>query len=95
MTSFYLLFTGENKKKTSRFFSGGRGRGVTPIDWDTGFFYLFPGLHCTCIFSMEFFLVYRSIFWFCCHTYLRKILGVAPYYLKFSLGYGYPHLLFA
>ena len=26
---------------------------------------------------MEFFLVYASIFWFCYHTYLKKIRGVA------------------
>ena len=48
------------------------------------------------VFSMEFFLVYRSIFWFCYHTYLTKKseeLPLACLYLKFSLGYCYPHLL--
>ena len=49
------------------------------------------------IFSIEFFLVYGSIFWFYCHTYLTKNLRSCPWlvYSKFSLGYSYPHLLFA
>ena len=49
------------------------------------------------VFSMEFFLVYGSVFWFCCNTYLTKNLRSCPWlvYLKFSLGYGYHHLLFA
>ena len=38
-------------------------------------FYLFRGL---CVLSMEFFLVYESIFWFCCHTYLTKNLRSCP-----------------
>ena len=38
---------------------------------------------------------YGSIFWFCYHTYRTKNqeLPLACLYLKFSLGYGYPHLL--
>ena len=70
------IFTGENKKKTSRIF------------------YLFRSLR---VFSIEFFLVYGSIFWFYCHTYLTKNLKSFPWlvYLKFPLGYGYPHPLFA
>ena len=57
-------------------------------------FDLFRGLR---VFSIEFFLVYESIFWFCCHTYLTKNLRSCPWlvYLKFSLGYGYPQPLFA
>ena len=51
------IFTGENKKKTSRIFDD------------------FWGLR---VFLMYFCLVYRSIFWFCCHIYLTKIWGVAP-----------------
>ena len=39
-------------------------------------FYLFRSLR---IFSMEFFLVYGSIFWFCCHTYLKKYLRSCPW----------------
>ena len=57
-------------------------------------FDLFQSLH---VFSIEFFLVYGSIFWFYCHTYLTKNLRSCPWlvYLTFSLGYGYPHPLFA
>ena len=42
------------------------------------------------------FLVYGSIIWFCYQTYLTKKseeLPLACLYLKFSLSYGYPHLL--
>ena len=60
-------------------------------------FYLFRGLHCTCFFFNGTFLVCGSIFWLCCHTYLTKNLRSCPWlvYLKFLLGYCYPHLLFA
>ena len=53
-------------------------------------FDLFRGLH---VFSTEFFVVYGSIFWFCCHTYLTTNLRSCPWVvcLTFSLGYGYPH----
>ena len=39
------------------------------------FFDLFRGLR---VFSIEFFLVYGSIFWFCCHTYFTKISEELP-----------------
>ena len=47
-------------------------------------------VHTVRVFSMEFFLVCGSIFWFCCHAYLTKSLRSWPWlvYLKFSLGYG-------
>ena len=32
-----------------------------------------------CVFSMEFFLVYGSMFWFCYHTYLTKNLRSCPW----------------
>ena len=47
-------------------------------------------------FSIEFFLVFGSIFWFYCHTLqnnLRSCLWLV--YLKFSLGYGFPRPPFA
>ena len=49
-----------------------------------------------CFFN-RIFLVYGSIFRFYCHTYLTKSLRSCPWlvYLKFSLGYGYRHPLFA
>ena len=40
------------------------------------FFNLFRGVR---VFSMEFFLVYGSIFWFCYHTYLTKNLRSCPW----------------
>ena len=54
------IFTGENKKKTSRIFD------------------LFRGLHHTYFFSMEFFLVYGSIFGSAVTHTLQKICGVTP-----------------
>ena len=46
------------------------------------FFYLFQGLH---VFSMEFFLIYGSIFWFYYHTHLTKVRGVAPGLIIFEV----------
>ena len=59
---------------------------------------LFRGLHGTCFFNGTFPVSCLWVsFWFCCHTYLTKNLRSCPWlvYFKFSLGYGYPHLLFA
>ena len=50
------ILTGENKKKNKK-------KKTSRI------FDLFRGLR---VFSIEFFLVYGSIFWFYCHTYLTK-----------------------
>ena len=68
----------------------------TKIKKQVEFFTFFEVYTVRVFFSIELFLGYGSIFWFCCPTFtknLRSCLWLV--YLKFPLGYGYPHLLFA
>ena len=60
-------------------------------------FFTFFEVYCMCFFNSLIFPGLWVILWFYCHTYLTKNLRSCRWlvYLKFTLGYSYPHPLFA